>query len=367
MEIPIVSRHSAHRANATAALEAKARQDRIVPVREAHSVARPATVPTTYVEQEYDELAIEQLREHAAVGEEEATKPAVGAAGAALVRQVRQDRITINAPLVVASRDRYQHVLERLGPFSKRKNGSRWGYLLCLVLLLLGDVAGLGGAAIAYGEVPALAIMQAISASVATVVAGMIGAEFKYLKMARERRPEDGTLPEELEPYRALLLGPLASRSYVVVASLISLLVAVFIALGIFALRGSVEGHISGMVFGALAIGIACGSWVNSFRYADAVADKIESARQDYQRELRTQQAAVHLWLTSRAERATERARLIRERHRLHGEAAAAKIKALKFEALRQSPDVVGHGIGTGDIGRKPRSNGKTDSKGRAS
>ncbi len=360
--IPFSSR-SQRRLDTTAALTAKAQRARLVPVKEAVAVARPNTVPQTYLEMESDELAVEQLREHAAVGEQEAAKPAVTAAGLQPAREAGHSLIAINAGLATGARDRYVQVVALLGPLAKRKAGARWGYFLCLVMLLLGDIAGLGGAAIAYGEVPMLAIMQATSASFATVIAGTVGAEFKHLKAARERRFGGGELTTELEPYRALLLGPLIARPYVLVASLISLLVAVFIAVGIFALRASVEGQVSAYVFGGLAIGIALGSWANSFRYADSVADKIEAARHEYRRELRTHARMTRSWRLPQAERAIKQAQVVRDQHRLHGEAAAAKVAALKFEALQQSPDVVGHGLGTGEIGRKPRSAPKAEPK----
>ncbi len=361
--LPFLSRQT----DTTATLVTATQQSRLVPVRQATAVPRPNTVPITYQEHGYDELATEQLREHAAAGERAASKMSIAAAGMETARRAGHDLIAVNAPLVVVARDRLMHQVAHLGPFAKRKTGSKWGYTLCLVLLLLGDIAGLGGAAIAYGEIPTLAIMQAISASVATVIAGMVGAEVKYLKQARERQLDNDALAKELEPYRTLLLGPTAGRSYVVLASLVSVLVAVFVAVGIFALRASVEGQISGIVFGGLAVGIALGSWTNSFRHADAVADKLDAARQDYRRELRAHSRLTRSWRLARAERAIEEARLIRERHRLHGDAAAAKVTALKFEALQQSPDVVGHGVGTGEIGRKPRLAAKPEPKGKAS
>ncbi|WP_280407089.1 hypothetical protein, partial [Nocardia brasiliensis] len=253
------------------------------------------------------------------------------------------------------ARVRYARLSALLGPFAKRRSGSRWGYFLCLVLLLLGDIAGLGGAAISYGELPALALMQATSASLATVLAGVAGAEAKYVKHAQERRNEDGTLTPELEPYRALLLGPLAGRKYVVLASSVAALIALFVSVGIFALRAVIEGQTSGYVFGGLAIGIALGSWINSFRYADAVADKIDAARQDYRREVRAHARLARSRPLALAERSLEQARLIRLQHKLEGEAAHAQVMAAKNLALQQNPGVVGHGPAASEIGRKPR------------
>ncbi|WP_147130921.1 hypothetical protein [Nocardia ninae] len=341
--------------DSSALLEAKAKQARITPVQEATAVPRPTTVSEFYVEKEFDDLGIEQLRGHTATGEAAAAKPAATAAGLDPARQTGHSLIGANWPIVTAARDRSSRLEAVLGPFAKRRRGSRWGYFVCLLLLLLGDIAGLGGAAISYGEVPALALMQATSASVATVLAGMVGTEFKYLKQAQERRNDNGTLPAELEPYRALLLGPLAGRKYVMAASIVAALIALFVAVGIFALRAAIEGQTSGYVFGALAIGIALGSWINSFRYADAVADKIEAARQDYRRELRAHARLARSLPLALAERFLEQARLIRLHHKFEGEAAHAQVMAAKYLALQQSPTVVGHGPAPSEIGRKPR------------
>ncbi|QLY30396.1 hypothetical protein H0264_35625 [Nocardia huaxiensis] len=338
-----------------AAMSTKVQRTRMVPVREASAVARPNTVPQTYLEQEFDELAIEQLREHAAAGEAAAHQSVTTAAGLELGRAVGHELVGINAPLVVAARDNFLKALTLLSPFVKRKAGSRWVYFLIWILLLGGDIAGITGAAVAYGEVPMLAGLQALSVSVTTVLAGLAGAEFKYLKAAQERQSEDGALVPELAPYRTVLFGPISARRLVLIVTVVSMFIAVSVAIGIYSLRASVEGETAGMVYGTFACAVAVGSWWNSYRHADAVADKIDAARQAYRRELRAHTRMTWSWTVRRAERAAARSALIRDEHRLHGEAAAARISALKFEALQQNPDIVGHGPGVGEIGRKPR------------
>ncbi|MCP2290952.1 hypothetical protein APR08_003883 [Nocardia amikacinitolerans] len=358
------SRRSRQKHTSATALTAMTQQARMVPVQAAAAIPRPSTVVKTYQEDGFDQLAVEQLREHAAAGEEAAAKSSIRAAGLESARTAGDELITINATLIEAARDRLVHLQKHLGPFAKRKAGSRWGYFLCLALLLLGDFAGLAGALISYGEVPILAGAQAVSASVATVIAGQVGKEFKYIKQAQERQSCEHQLSAEQVAYEALLLGPLAGRRYVLAASLVALLIGLFIAVGIGALRMSIEGQTSGFVFGGLAIGIALGSWINSFCYADAVADKIEAARQDFRRETRAHARMTRAWWRPRAERAAAAARLIRGQHRLHGEAAAAQVAAMKFSALQQSPDIVGHGVGVGEIGRKPRLSAQPESNG---
>ncbi|WP_433194325.1 hypothetical protein ACQP1G_37050 [Nocardia sp. CA-107356] len=340
------------------ALMARAEQTRLVPVGEANAVVRPTSVSDTYLETEYDQLGVEQLREHAAAGEQAARKSAVRATGLDIAREARRKLIEANEQLVTIAGDHYSNVKKLLGPFASRKAGSGMRYLIFLVAFLCGDSVGLLGAFIQYGEIPMLAACQAVSAGAATVTAGMVGAEAKNVKLAAERQLDPDALSEELAPYRALLVGPLAARKFVMAATAVATLIALAVAVGICALRSSIEGQTSGFVFGGLAIAIACGSWVNSYLHADAVADKVELAYKDYRRELRAHGWRSRSWRFARSERAAERARLIRQQHEMHGEAANAKVMAAKHRAMQQSPDVIGHGPAASadiEIGRKPR------------
>ena len=344
-----------HPRDDTVAQTAKARKSRLIPVKDAVAVRRSNVVDSFYLEDEYDRLAIEQRRMHAAEGERAAAKPSVTAAGAESVRTGAQELIAINAVLIVAARDYYMFVKKLLGPYTSRKARSSVGYIVRVLLLLCGDIAGLGGAAITYGEVPVLALIQATSAGVATVTAGMVGGQFRAKQLLAERQLDGDQLPEELAPYRGVLARPAGAAKFVMAPTIVALVIALAIAVGIFALRASVEGQTSGFVFGGIAVGIAGASWINSYLHGDPVADKIERARHEYQRELIHHGLLTRAWRLPGAERALEKARLTRQEYAERGEAAAAKVEALKFEALQQNPDIAGHGTAAVDIGRKPR------------
>jgi len=128
-------------------------------------------------------------------------------------------------------------------------------------------------------------------------------------------------------------------------------------------LRSGIEGTASGFTFGLLALGIAAASWINSYTYADPVADAIDAARKDYASEQRTHRKLSRSWWLVRCERALMRARLIRLEHHLRGEAARAYVEAMKREALSLSPEVVGHGVAPVVEVAKATTNGKTPVK----
>ncbi|WP_280410293.1 hypothetical protein [Nocardia brasiliensis] len=84
-------------------LEAKARQARILPVEEARAVPRPTTVSEFYLEKQFDDLGVEQLRIHAAAGEQTALEPATTAAGLEAARQAGHHLIGAEGPRETAA------------------------------------------------------------------------------------------------------------------------------------------------------------------------------------------------------------------------------------------------------------------------
>jgi hypothetical protein len=225
----------------------------------------------------------------------------------------------------------------------RRKAASSWGYVTRTVALLLGDIAGLSGAAIALGEYPILAVTQAISAGTATVTAGLAASQLRHLQHAAERRIDD--LPEHLEPHRHLFGGPPKAGRAQATVFVVAALIAVLVAIGIFALRTAIEGPLSGITFGALAAGIALASFINSWYHADAVADVIESAHGDAVQADRRHRRLATARLVRNAEQTASQWKSLVTEYTHRALAAAAHIEADKYRALLVSPDVVGHGL----------------------
>ncbi|WP_338773033.1 hypothetical protein V7968_16330 [Nocardia vulneris] len=325
-----------------AGVAGRLRRTRLSLVAEARSVPRPHEVETFYVEQGFDSLGTEQLHLHAAEGEQAAAAASTTAATWETARVESVHLVKVNRPLVDAALRRHVTVKELLSPLVVRK-GSSAGYLMRTGALLVGDIAGLGGAAIAYGEHPTLALCQAASAGVATITAGLAGTQFKLYQLARQRNLEGDAAPQ-LKPYLPMLTGAGTSRGFLLAVTVVALIITLCIGSGIFALRSSIEGTASGFTFGLLALGIAAASWINSYSHADPVADAITAARRDYTNEQRRhRRLSRSLWLV-RADRASEQSSAIRREHRERGQAAIAHLQALKYETLNLNPDVVGHG-----------------------
>ncbi|SHV83782.1 Uncharacterised protein [Mycobacteroides abscessus subsp. abscessus] len=120
--------------------------------------------------------------------------------------------------------------------------------------------------------------------------------------------------------------------------------IALFVSVGVFALRTAIEGELSGLTFGALAAAIAMASFVNSWYHADAVADVVESAQHDAHRADRRHRRLSKTALIGKAETAAFHGGSLITEYTHRGLAAAAHLEAEKYRALQASPDVVGHG-----------------------
>ncbi|WP_054814100.1 hypothetical protein [Nocardia arizonensis] len=327
------------------ALRERVQHARLIPAEQAVAVPRPDIVDSFYLEQEFNARAEHQVHLHDAEGERAAAKPAALAAGLEPGNVETAYLIDANRPMVNEAQATYAKVKAALHPLAVRK-GSSLGYRLRTAGLLVGDIAGLGGAGIAYGELPALALAQAASAGVATITAGLVGTQVKHYQLARQRQLDPEEASAELRPYLPMLLGQRKGRAFVLAAVVVGAAVALFVSVGIFALRSSIEGPAAGFAFGLLALGIATASYINAHSHADPVADAIEDARRAYAKEQRAHRRLASSVRILLAERALRRVRHIQQEHALRGQAASAYVHALKLEAMAQSPETVGHGVG---------------------
>jgi hypothetical protein len=236
-----------------------------------------------------------------------------------------------------------------------RRDRSAWyRYVIGLVVLALGDTAGILGAAISLGEYPVVAFGQALAVGFAGVVSGQAGADLKDLRMSRQRRRDADSLSEDEARYRYLFGGMEAGVSVMKVVGLISITVVVIIAMGIVSLRLSVEGLASGIAFGGMAAATALGSFVSTYSYADDVADLLASLERSLRRAIADyDNIASSLAFFQQAE-AVEVVKSIRAEQAHRGEAAKWYLIALSKLTLSRNPGVAGHGVG-----RKPISTGR--------
>jgi hypothetical protein len=322
---------------------------------------RPASVTETWKEREFDERQLEQIPQWEASGTLEARESQVAADGlrpqadaAVYLREQHQ-------PLFELTQQQFADVIRVLGPFRVRGANTKLFYLLRTVAFLIGDIAGISGAAISLGEIVANAYILAISAATATVVAGLIGKELKLLRETRRRARDRNDLSDAEKPYAHLFNDADNGTTIVRAMIFVSLTITILVAGGIFALRASVEGALSGLVFGAFAGAIALGSAISSYSYADEVADLLDNAEANYNRELKRLQAlAASEPLRTHLENGTT-AQSIQEEHAKRGAAAATAIAALKWRVLAHNPGTVGHGPAASPetvVGRRTREAG---------
>jgi hypothetical protein len=263
--------------------------------------------------------------------------------------------------LVKRAQRRLERTIAALSPFVRRKQGQKTWFMVRTGLLLLGDVAGQAGAQIYYGEIPELALIQALAAGVAVVTAGLVGGEIKDLRMAGKRKIPRADLTKQQEPFAHLFDGNDQGKHVVKALVYTGATVGLLISSGIFALRSTIDGPLSGLIYGALAAGIAAASFISSYIVTDEIADAIDTAEKDYERTVKRQTvlaASVPL-KTALEKRAEDES--IRQEHEVRGQAALLTYEGLKHRVLRRNPGVAGHSPANAPepvVGRRAREDG---------
>lgn len=320
---------------------------------------RPAGIGITYAEHEYHALADEQELAWPAEGEREARPFQVRASGMDRPTTATDFLLDESKKEVQQSHTDYQHAARVLTPYVRREPWAKLRYWICWPILWLGDTAGVWSAAITNGDLVYVAFGQAFAAGLAAACAGLVGSELKDLRMARARRRDPETMSEDERRYQRLFCGTDDGVGIVKLISLLSLLVVLLLGIGIFALRASIEGGLSGLTFGLLAAATAIGSGLLGYSAADDVADLLATAATRVRRaERRHLQLAAATPAKIRDE-AVEAARSIQTEHHLRGQAAGKRVESLSWRVQRRNPQVVGHGYPAGEqggvIGRRPR------------
>jgi hypothetical protein len=329
-------------------------------VDEAHRIAGVAG-PALHVENELDAFGREQEPLWKAAGILQSRPALIAHSGLKVQAETAEYLSRRHRRLVKQAQRRLERTVAALAPFVRRKNGQKGWFMVRTCLLLLGDVAGQAGAQIYHGEIPELALIQSLAAGVAVVTAGLVGGEIKDLRMADKRRkdPTDLTGPQQV--FAHLFDG--TDNGIHIVRAVIgtAFTVGALISSGIFALRSSVDGPLSGLVYGALAAGIAAASFISSYTVTDEIADAIDTAEKDYERTLKRQTSlAASAPVKAALEKITED-ESIRAEHDVRGQAALLTFEGLKHRVLRRNPGVAGHGPAVEPepvVGRRAREDG---------
>ncbi|MFT4011297.1 MAG: hypothetical protein QM655_14780 [Nocardioidaceae bacterium] len=136
--------------------------------------------------------------------------------------------------------------------------------------------------------------------------------------------------------------------------------IVVCLASAIFALRAAVEGSLlAGFIFGGLAAATALGSFVNSWRHADLIADFLERVELTYARAVGEHERLLADPTPGQRDASLMSAERIEAYHLKLASAAKRGVLALLHGVLRRNPEVFGHAIVTGPrqvlvpVGRK--------------
>lgn len=309
----------------------------------AEAVKRPEAI-RLYVEDELDALVDEQPKLWEAEGERQARPSKLEAADTKHEAAEAELLIEKQRDVVDDARERMMFLFDLLRTYTRRGKYEKARYYVTMWLLLLGDVAGIAGAAIYLGEVVDLAVLQALASGVAAVTSGLVGIEVKDSRRARRRQQSMDDLDEDEATIGHLLRGADVGEAIVKIMALGGIGVACLIAGSVFALRSSTEGLSAGLVFGCLAAAISLASFINAYTYADDIADLLDTVESDYRRAMqRLSQLAKGKGLRKHAQASVESVSIEKE-HKLRGEAAAKRMTALKHQVLRQNTGVAGHG-----------------------
>ncbi|PPG90708.1 hypothetical protein C5C00_01660 [Rathayibacter rathayi] len=327
---------------------------------EASAIARPSSIAQTYVEEEYDALSGAQAPSWAASGVAASRVDDVCAKGLEYPAAKAREVSASNEVVLAESRMQLTAARQALAPFVRRKpHAGRW-YVGCWFGFIGGDVAGIAGAAIYFGEIPELAIIQAVSVGLAAVSAGSVGSDLRDLRLAARREMDKEDLSPDLRPFSHLFTGVDPGARFVKVAVGIAGGVAAAITIGIFSLRSSIEGPLAGLIYGGFALAVAAGSFLNTWTYSDEVDDLLSSFEQRYEKELRRSARLSSVWVLVQHTEHSRRAESLRSEHAERGKAAVSSYAALKARILRRNPGVVGHGRAAEPVGRvsAPAKNG---------
>ena len=241
----------------------------------------------------------------------------------------------------------YDRAVADLLSFVRRAPHSRRRYETTRWVLLLGDTAGIWGAAIYMGELPLLAAGQAVAAGMAAITAGQVGADVRELRLARQRHDlaeTERVSPEVQQRYPRMFGDPKSDGATYGLALKVALLVVLAIGLSVFALRATIEGA-AGAVFGALALATAAASLINSWSYADDVADLLDNFRLSARQSLADHRQLAADSVISTRDAATAEAVSIDREYELRARSQSRHAVALTHEVYRRHPQVFGHGV----------------------
>jgi hypothetical protein len=352
----------------TADIIATAEGISLMPADQANAAPRPDGIAKFWHELEYEKYAAEQPPQAAAAGELAARADTVRASGLQVERDVTLEQLELRKRDCAETRTAYKVAFETLGSLTRRASNAASWYYLRWFLLLTGDIAGVAGAAVMFGEMVSLAVLQAVASAVAAVTAGLVGEDLRDIRLARRRQRHPNELTAAQQPYAHLLTG--ATVDKLVKAMIwLALSVGLLVFGGILALRTGAEDGLAGVVFGCLAGAICAASVINSYYYTDEVADLLDRARRAVEKADKALLKLAKARVLGAYGEAVAAAASIKAEYQHRGLAAQLHAEGLPYGISRRHPGILGHGqtapapqpfaeVITTELRKPPRTNG---------
>ncbi|GAA0993430.1 hypothetical protein [Subtercola frigoramans] len=306
--------------------------------------ARPTDVIETWKEKEFDERALEQTPLFAAAASAASRVARLTAGGLRPEAEAAAQVAAGDATLLDEARQSRTAAMKALAAFRTRAPKAKLFYVARTIAFLVGDIAGISGAAISLGEIPLNAFVLSLSAATATVVAGLVGKDLRSVRESMRRERDLDALTPEQQQFAHLFTGRDSGTVIIRLIIGVSLAIGVLVGGGIFALRASIDGGLTGLVFGCFAAAIMLGSLASSYAYGDEISDLLDNFTAEYDRAIKRQ---LHLAGNSARreylEKFAEHESIEAEQSHL-GDAAKRSVTAAKWRILAHNPGTVGHG-----------------------
>jgi hypothetical protein len=336
-----------------AALEAidQANDLLLPPIDVVSAVPRPDSVAKTWPEFELEERETEQSERSRAHEHDEAAERAGAVAAAkhlsradAVIFSTKQEQFNKLATI-------FTLCIEQVAPLAERSLTASRVFIAGNVALFAGHAADLSAALIYHGSPIGLALMQASAAAVSTVAAGGVG---KQLRSRQKRQRYEASVSGIKFNFPALTtVAPEADRTTTV--GIISMLTAASVSIGIAGLWRALEGTETGLLYGALSLALAGGSFLLNWHHADPAADLLELQAQLNRRAERELARAATSPEGARSAELEAISRELESAGTARTNAIGAWMRALKYRMLSNNGAIVGHGVPPERIGRTPR------------
>jgi hypothetical protein len=313
---------------------------------EARAIARPTNVQELYVELETEAAEEEQEKLYLEKAEREAAGADKLAAQLAHDADQAVEESKEKSNQLKKERERQERDKAVLTRYARRRTDAKKVYWVRWILFLLGDIAGIGGAALLLGELPINALLQATSAAVSAVTLGGVGREVRYAVAAKQRQKPLEDLTDEEREYAFLFGGPDLASALIKVLILIALTGMVLIAGGIFALRGAAEGSEVAVAFGCFALAIGLASFYNSYDVACEVSEYLDTRSAEQKKLEKAAGKARREPVIAQRAGAVAEGKSARAINKAAGDGAAKGLRRALYGLLNANPGVAGNGLG---------------------